>query len=594
MMNSLPQHQSGKSWLPASGFAAFLVLTMGAGSIALHALGAANSRPIPGNVPSGDFRNLPLPVVGYAHNLAHQLHTEREDLRRIDLYRNGSAGKSVAVTLGIPFPPGTLFDAQTLHIQDVHGMEIPARVEPTLRWHFKGGGIRAVRVQFQATMEGAHEQVYFSKGAPVHNSIHGWPYIDGLVTGTDGFKVPGVLATLTPQWMSASLIAGPQVPVVKPTQYDRYFATQFKWASALPINSGSSWLFDRPTTLFQQYVRTGEKAYLEAAVVSYRFYMKHIKRTGAPGWPSCGGGFSLGKVNPCDSKYVYIEPIKLALGLSGDGSEHDSALIQRMVGAWDTGGWNYPAGPYTSSSQRFTEREAGLGLLSVVSAWEITGDNRYLHDIDERLDWLYKHQKYNPDGLGDDGSWRNSWQAHENERYDSATDIRGTSPWMTENIIDGLWHAWLATGDPRIPTMISDFGKYMEQRGWIVLDTITSKERDWRNPCSGANGQISWYWASSHATWQQLAAIEDSDGWYSDAHNVELMLPVAAARYFTSDTKLQQALDRRLALLASSWNTACARNKATPRRFNWNNRGVGVVQWFLYQTETGTTPPGAL
>jgi len=139
------------------------------------------------------------------------------------------------------------------------------------------------------------------------------------------------------------------------------------------------------------------------------------------------------------------------------------------------------------------------------------------------------------------------------------------------------------TGDPRIATMIAGFGRYLEHAGWIDLTSITSKQTDWRNGCSGSDGQISWYWSSAHASTAQLTAIQNSEGWYSDAHNVELMLPVAAARYFETDPAQQHALDRRLELLSRSYSTVCAANGETPRRFNWNNRGVGVVQWLLRQ-----------
>ena len=504
--------------------------------------------------------------------------------QQIELHRQGAKGKQVAVTFGIPFPPGMLHDADTVHILDGDGHDLPASITPSLQWYTGVGGIRAVRVQMRVELDGDSRTLRFAVGVPdASTRVAGWSYSDGLVDGSGGLHVPGVLATLTAQWMSASRIAGPQYPSIKPGAYDRYVATQFEWARKLPREVGSAWLFDRPTTLFQAYVRTGRLDYLVAASESYRFYMSHLRRLGAPGWPLCGGGWSLGEVNVCDPKYVYIEPILLALGLTGDDSEHDDELISRMVGAWDTGGWNYAAGPYTKAKQWFTEREAGLGLLSVVSAYEITGDKQYLKNIDNRVGWLYEHQQHNPDGLGDDGSWRSSWQVHEGDSYNATTDIRGTSPWMTENIIDGLWHAWLVTSDPRIPKMITAFGQYMERYGWIDPKTITDKEKDWRNPCSGTDGQISWYWSSSRASDKQLIAVQDSEGWYSDSHNVELMLPVAAARYFETDPERREALDRRLALLTSSYNVSCAENRDTPRRFNWNNRGVGVVQWFMHQ-----------
>ena len=509
------------------------------------------------------------------------------DWRRIELHRNGAKGPLATVTLGIPFPPGMLRDAAAVHILDERGQSIPAHVEPTLHWHSRDGSIRAVRVQFRTRLDGDGRTLHFAidgAGAAAKR-VPGWPYVDGLVDNADGVRVPGVLATLTPQWMSASLVAGPQRPAVPPDAYDRYFATQFEWARALPRDNGTAWLFDRPTTLFQQYVRTGRADYLAAATESYRFYMDHTRRTAPPGWPLCGGGWSLGDVNVCDPKYVYIEPILLALALTGDDSEHDADLVALMAGAWNTGGWAWPVGSYATPEAHFTERQTGLGLLAIVAAYEITGDKRYRRDIDDRLGWLLQHQQHNPDGLGNDGSWRNSWQVHEGDDYDPATDVRGTSPWMTENIIDGLWHAWLVTGDKRIPGMITAFGRYMERYGWIDLKTMAATGQDWRDPCSGRNGQISWYWSSAHADTRQLVKIQDSEGWYSDAHNVEMMLPVAAARYFETDPAQRQALDRRLDLLSTSYDQDCASSSATPRRFNWNNRGVGVVRWFMQQFE---------
>lgn len=505
----------------------------------------------------------------------------------IELHRHGAAGDNVAVTVGIPFPPRMLRDTRRVHIVDEQGQTIPTHVEATLHWYVNGGGIRAVRVQFRTTLKGNTRTLHFALGDPDEKNIDGWPYVDGLIKDADGVLVPAVLATLSPEWMSASLIAGPQRPAVPASAYDRYFATQFLWAQALPRENGAAWLFDRPTTLFQQYVRTGRADYLAAATQSYRFYMDHIRRQGPPGWPLCGGGWSLGEVNVCDPKYVYIEPIFLALGLTGDDSEHDATLIQRMMGAWNTGGWSIAAGPYEKPNQLFTERQTGLGLIAAVSAYEITGDQQYLADIKERLGWLYQHQQHNPDGLGVDGSWRNSWQVHEGNDHDPATDIRGSSPWMSENIIDGLWHAWLATGDKRIPVMITAFGRYMEHYGWIDLKAMKAAGVDWRNPCSGPDGQISWYWSSAHATTQQLAAVQNSEGWYSDSHNVEMTLPVAAARYFETDPAQQRALDQRLKLLSRSYGLDCAAGRATPRRFNWNNRGVGVVQWFMQQSDAG-------
>jgi len=505
--------------------------------------------------------------------------------QRIVVHRNVGEGADVPVSVGIPFPPSALRDASLVRILDAKGEEVPAHVQVTLRWYAKDHSIRAVRAQFQARLQGNEATYYFAVGKPRSREAEGWPYEKERVADAQGVKVAAALATLEPSWLCASLIAGPQVPATHDEAYARYVSTQFDWARKLPVDDHTAWLFDRPSTLFKAYVRTGRFDYLQAADQSYHFYMRHMKREGLPISPFCAGGWTYGK-EPCDVKYVYIEPSLLALALTGDDSEYDAALIDKMVTLWQHGGWSGTPGPYTNPGERFTERLAGLGLLATVNAYELTGELRYLRDTRERVDWLYEHQRANPDKLGDDGSWRNSWNLHEDDSWQPERDVRGSSPWMSENIIDGLWHAWLVTGDTRIPTMITAFGRYMERYGWIDVKAIKSN-RDWRNPCSGANGQIAWYWSSSQASFAKLADIEDSDGWYSDSHNVELVMPVAAAYYFETDHAQSAALKRRLDALQSSYSTECAEVSGTTRRFNWNNRGAGVAMWFLQQ------PPGS-
>lgn len=501
--------------------------------------------------------------------------------QRIVVHRNVGTGDEVGVTIGIPFPPSMLTDVSRLRILDASGNEVPAHVEATVLWYAKDRSVRAARVQFRAHLHDGEGVYYFALGKPRAQDAPGWSYASELVTDAQGVRVAPALATLDPAWLCASLIAGPQAPATKGEAYAKYVATQFEWARKLPVDDHTAWLFDRPSTLFKAYVRTGRFDYLQAADESYHFYMRYMKRDGLPMSPFCGGGWTYGK-EPCDVKYVYVEPILLALALTGDDSEHDAHLVEKMVTLWQNGGWAGTPGPYLNPGEHFTERQAGLGLLATINAYELTGNPRYLKYSNERVGWLYEHQRDNPDKLGDDGSWRNSWNLHEDDSWHPERDVRGSSPWMSENIIDGLWHTWLVTGDKRIPEMITAFGRYMERYGWIDPHSIIP-QRDWRNPCSGPQGQIAWYWSSSHAKREKLADIEDSDGWYSDAHNVELVMPVAAAYYFERDPVQSEALKRRLDALASSYSTECAQVSGTLRRFNWNNRGSGVAVWLRQQ-----------
>ena len=510
--------------------------------------------------------------------------------QRIVVHQNVGNAAEVRVSAGIPFPPSALHQISQLRILDAAGNEVPSHADATLLWYARDRSVRAVRVQFQAQLVKGEGTYYFSIGKPRTREVAGWPYAQELVTDAQGVRVSAALATLEPSWLCASLIAGPQTPASKGEAYASYVSTQFEWARKLPVDDHTAWLFDRPTTLFKAYVRTGRLDYLQAAEQSYHFYMKYIKRDGLPFSPFCAGGWTYGK-EPCDVKYVYVEPILLALALTGDDSEHNAELVDKMVTLWQHGGWSGTPGPYTGPGERFTERLAGLGLLATINAYELTGDTRYLGYARERVGWLYDHQRNNPDKLGDDGSWRNSWNLHEDDSWKPERDVRGSSPWMSENIIDGLWHTWLVTGDKRIPEMITAFARYMERYGWIDVNTIV-QGHEWRNPCSGDKGQIAWYWASSTAPRSKLAEIEDSDGWYSDAHNVELVMPVAAAYYFERDPQQSEALKRRLNALASSYNTECAQIGETLRRFNWNNRGSGVAVWLQQQAPgSGSTQP---
>lgn len=501
--------------------------------------------------------------------------------RRIVVHRNAGKAADVPVSMGIPFPPGMLRDTRLLRILDERGVEIPAAVQATLKWYARDGSVRAARVQFHAHLADDKQTFFFAVGEPRQRDLAGWPDAADLIDGGQGIPVPAALATLTPTWLCDSLIAGPQLPAEPGEAYANYVSTQFEWARKLPVDDPTAWLFDRPSTLFKAYVRTGRFDYLQAADLSYRYYMKYIVRDGPAISPVCAGGWSHGD-KPCDVKYVYVEPILLSLALTGDTGNHDTGIVDKMMTLWENGGWNPPAGPYRSPSDYFTERLAGLGLLETTSAYELTGDARYLARIRDRIGWLDQHQRNNPDHLGNDGSWRNSWDLHENDTLDPANDVRGTSPWMSENIIDGLWHAWLVTGDQRIPGMITRFGRYLERYGWIDAALLVSPH-DWRHPCSGPAGQIAWYWSSAHASEKTLLDIQNSDGWYSDAHNVELALPVAAAWYFERDPAQSAALRRRFKALASSYDTSCAKGSDPLRRFNWNNRGSGVVQWLMRQ-----------
>src|ERR1700754_4901949 len=104
--------------------------------------------------------------------------------------------------------------------------------------------------------------------------------------------------------------------------------------------------------------------------------MAGIKRDGVPVSPSCAGGW-LPDEKPCDVKYVYIEPVLLAVALTGDGSMQDAAPGANMAGLWNSGGCNGPPSAYAHPNDYFTERLAGLGLVQTVAPYGLTRDKRH-------------------------------------------------------------------------------------------------------------------------------------------------------------------------------------------------------------------------
>ena len=495
--------------------------------------------------------------------------------RAIRLTPNADVGDRELVSLGIPFAPGEMVDASRVSIVDGDGAEVPAFVKPTLRWHWLDGSIRSVKVQFFADPGGAYE---FSTAGYRTKSIPEEPYDRGTRPGKMDAPVPRVIATLDPQWLVHSRVAGPQLAHDGKRPYDRYIDRQWRWASDLPYEGQHAFLFDRASVVGLQYVRNGRPEHFAEFYNAATFYLSKIKTAGGGGgWPECTGGWEFDGVSPCDTKYAYMMPQLLLVALAGDDTRLHAATARHMVTNQVKGGWSAPLGPYNGAGQWWTERHTGLALEHLVSAWELTGSAAVRQHIDDLLGWLYAHQQTPPGGDPVTGAWTHSWQAHEGSSYDPASDVRGGSPWMSANIVGGLWRAWLVTGDERIPVMLRDFGRYLDRHGFAP-DELAGK---WRSTCN-AGGAVGWYFSSGVAPLEQVVAIQDSEGYGSDAHNPELLMAIAAARHFETDPEWRERLERRADQVERYLNPDCAAVSHTARAFNWQNRNPEFT-WLLAQ-----------
>ncbi|MGJ4730770.1 hypothetical protein [Luteimonas sp. SDU101] len=493
----------------------------------------------------------------------------------ITLTPNGPVEERELVSLGIPFAQGALTDAGRVRILDAEGAEVPAFVRPTLRWHWKDDSIRAVKVQFLADPRARYR---FDITQPRTRSIDELPYDEGTRPGKMDAPVPRVIATLDAEWLVQSQIAGPQLAYDRGRDYDRYVDGQWAWAKDAPYSGAHAFLFDRASVIGLQYLRSGRADRFAEFYNSATFYLSKIKREGnGGGWPDCTGGWEFDGVNACDPKYSYVTPHLLLVALAGDDTRLDAATVVQMAANQFKGGWSTPMGPYAGAGQAWTERQVGLALEHLVASYELTGSLQTRGQVLDIVGWLHDHQQSPPGGDPVTGAWTHSWQAHEGADYDAATDVRGASPWMTANIAGGLWRAWLVTGDERIPAMLRDAGRYLEQHGFVP-DELAGK---WRSTCN-AGGTIGWYFSSATAPRERIVEIQESEGWGSDAHNPELLMVVAAARHFETDPDWREKFSRRAERLANYFNRECAAVSHTPRAFNWQHRNPEMT-WLLAQ-----------
>lgn len=514
------------------------------------------------------------------------------------------------VTMGIPFAPGVLKSEKNIRLFDDTGQEISIFSKPTLQWHFKTGEektIRAVMIQFTAALNQGVKEYSFTYDTPrtESKSIASRRIDIGLHVSSNikksNARTPNMIAVLDTEWLVESQIIPPFVGMQNDEQ-KTYWDAQFAWAKDLDYTKKNigNWLFDRVTSLYKGCMRTENAACYQEAFQSYDYWMKSIQREG--GLSNCLGGSLIGgEQKACDTKYTYLEHVKLHLALTGDDTLHDNELLDAMArlsreqfyyqGRVDS--------DYNSQRKFFTERAAGLKLLAQVAAYELTGSQEALDSINQRVSVLEGHQLSNPDGFPADGSWRHSWSRHEGDSYpgDYNKDDRRYSVWMTENIIDGLWQAYQVTNDDRIPDMLVRAASAINK--WGFSDSVGYTEKFgntlhklpkgsvWFHTCN-TTGLTTLYSGSSTAGYEALINTQNNEGWYSDSHNPEMVLPLALGVYFSSDVSIKDSLLARIEQIKLGYlNASCGKGSSTPRKFNWNNRSNAwaTYLWVVHKTD---------
>jgi len=515
----------------------------------------------------GTARGLVLPSVGALIGSA-----PASGSTPVTLVSRVGAARQEVVNLGLPFAPARLFDPARIHVADDRGREIVSSVRILEHWRVPpgrpsdraGAAIRSVQVQFRVDLDGTRPaRVHISVGEPRRNVPDRLVPITETLIDAEGLKGPRVLPLLSADWLCASELVGPQTPAHAAgalSAYERFVERSFP-GSLQYVESDvyHHWLFDRPTAYFTQFVRTGERRFLETA-----WHCAHFMRLHTALGPPDAGMFTL---KGADVKYVYPRAMHIHYLLTGDerALEAGKAMARFCLARWEP---EYrpnqyvqpPLGVDPEQGRTFwSTRHQAYGLLGVLHGWEMTGDDIYWRRILEYIDALAAHQAQPPDGRPPDGSWRQNWALYD----PNETLLAGAaSPWMTAILLSALFHAWRLTGDARIPAMVTRWCDFLDRKGFTPDGSRVHYVID----CFG----------SDH--------LDDASGGQEqgmERHSTELAYSFAMGYFFSRDVRQRERFRRRFDRLFAVAMTIDANRPA--RCYNWAFQSSSQLVYFMNQ-----------
>jgi len=332
------------------------------------------------------------------------------------------------VNFAVPLAKGVLFDPDLIRVLK-GGTEIAAgRRDLAL---YPDGSVRSVQIQVQtAVVAGTVLQVRIGE-APTTAAIS-LVEVSTTLEPADGTLGPKVWTLLPAAWLSASGVAGPQVPesVVNGTSldvfdnvcdYQNHTVTQFLTQQG----SRDVWLYDRGTTMYRGYTRRGDQLTLESGYRETAIYRAGLTGTGTSTRIGVPGAAE-------DLKYHYTQNLAIHYLLTGDDRFRESAedVAERVSKLWTSPG-------YAGGADFWTERHAGFGLLAYVWARIVTDDQAaQLETFAGTAVTAYlAMQAAYPVGYPDQAA---RCFTHTAESADESYGTFGCSPWLSAILAEAL------------------------------------------------------------------------------------------------------------------------------------------------------------
>jgi hypothetical protein len=242
---------------------------------------------------------------------------------------------------------------------------------------------------------------------------------------------------------------------VLPQQKYAHFITNKKALKkkGYPPTKAGQWLYDRPQALYQLYIMTEDKAWLNEANMAADFYKQHIDDQGQ---------FTL--IKRFDPKYLMPRGLALQYLLSAD----DSALKALTKIFQSSLGWDEE---YSLSRGFWTERNQAAALNVAVTYWELTGSQAALSRVKEIIDATISMTFRPENDWPLRGCPQHGFKSHEGWGDDTAA----CSPWMMALLGDALWRYYRLTGDEKSAALIDAFGDFILNYGIYFGDKRVDK-----------------------------------------------------------------------------------------------------------------------
>jgi hypothetical protein len=524
-----------------------------------------------------------------------------------------SPGSNTLVTFGVPFPRGSITQAGLANLRVLKGgVEVPAYVDQLTPWRHRlnaaldGTSVRVARIQIHnAFASSSAENITVSWGAqprqlnvatlvPVRD---GWHTVStGSFVASDNVQEPDVYAVLPKDWLGMGALKGnrsvafdasnneardnpftnvaidhwPAYSEADRAAKNNFYSLINQDDAAVTVANQCKyktdfepWLYDRASSMFVLYFRSGFYTSLREAVRASDFYTDHI---------NASGFFDL---KNGDTKYVYAENLAYRYWLTGD----DSALTR--LGAMVTA-HNGFGDLWTPGAGFWTERHAAFKLLANQVAYEINGGAQAT-TVATLAGRMVIHQNGangqipQPPGFVDGGLYHFGSQ-HDGDWADASF---GASSWMSALVVDAMLRVYSTSEDPAVANFIRRMGNFLR------VSTITTTDHSFDN------------YAGALALPRYAMLSDGTDGQVNPSdveHALDVAGSLAWANYFA---ELTQQSDSRLAESAEDvyftydtgvnfWIRPNGPGSGLPayrvspwRKYGWEHRVSGGLGWAM-------------